>query len=185
MRTSDDHYAKGYTARKGESFQGRHRERMLFVFDEAIGVESTYWNTTKTMFKPEHGHAWLTIFNPTDTTSQAYQEEQGGGWRVFSLSSLDHPNVAAELAGEPAPVPNAVSVSQIDDWIKDWCRPVDEAEKIETDIQWRGEWWRPGPEMEARAMGLWPSQGTYGVWSEALWKLCCELRAGETMATRV
>lgn len=185
MRTGDDHYAKGYTARDGTSFQGRHRDRMLFVFDEAIGVDSTFWNTTKTMFKAEHGHAWLVIFNPTDTTSQAYLEEQSGAWKVFSLSSLDHPNIAAELAGEPPPVPNAVGVSQVDEWIVDWCRPIDESERTETDIEWRGEWFRPGPEMEARALGLWPSQGTYGVWSEALWRVCTELRPGESQADKL
>jgi hypothetical protein len=52
MRTSEEHYAKGYTARKGESFQGRHRQRMLFIFDEGEGVDSNYWTTAKTMFKP-------------------------------------------------------------------------------------------------------------------------------------
>lgn len=77
MYTAPNHYAKGYTASRGESFQGRHDAKMLFVFDEATGVDPMYWTTTKTMFKPEEGHAWLTILNPTDTTSQAYLEEHG------------------------------------------------------------------------------------------------------------
>src|SRR5262245_58536004 len=45
-----NHYAKGFTAEKGESFQGRHDYRMLFVFDEATGVDPIFWLTTKTMF---------------------------------------------------------------------------------------------------------------------------------------
>jgi hypothetical protein len=36
MRSSWDHYCKGYTANKGESFQGRHDAKMLFVMDEAL-----------------------------------------------------------------------------------------------------------------------------------------------------
>src|SRR5262249_29682351 len=76
MRTSDDHYAKGYTSNTGESFQGRHRARMLFIFDEDEGIEAIYWTTAKTMFKAEAGHAWLAIGNPTTTTSQGYLETQ-------------------------------------------------------------------------------------------------------------
>ncbi len=180
MRSSDNHWAKGYTARKGESFQGRHRERMLFVFDEAVGVDPVYWTTTRTMFKPEEGHAWLCIGNPTDTTSQAYLEdgttdaEGNPAWRTFSLSSLDHPNIAAGLAGEPLPVPSAVTVEQVTDWVQTWCDPVEADDRQETDIEWppgSGHYHRPGPEFESRVLGLWPSAGTYGVWSDYLWKL--------------
>lgn len=195
MRTSPDHYAKGYTARDGTSFQGRHRERMLFVFDEAIGVEAAFWNTTKTMFKPGGGHAWLVIFNPTDTTSQAYQEEQAGGWHVFSMSALDHPNVLAGMdrrrgGNAVDPIDAAVDILQVDDWIRDWCEEVDEREHVETDLQWCGpdgvmRWHRPGGEMEARGLGLWPSLGTYGVWSESLWRRITELRPGESERDRM
>ena len=45
MRTGPDHYAKGYTAARGESFQGRHDANMMFIFDEALAVNETYWRT--------------------------------------------------------------------------------------------------------------------------------------------
>ncbi len=175
MRSSPDHYAKGFTARKGESFQGRHDPRMLFVFDEAIGVATNYWQTVRTMFKPEQGHAWLVIFNPTDTTTQAYLEEQYGDWKVFSLSSVDHPNIEAALEGRPLPIPAAVSKGQVDGWVRDWCTPVKPDELQTTDFEWKVEglpeieFWRPGPDFESRCLGRWPSQGTYGVWSDSLW----------------
>jgi hypothetical protein len=171
MRTSENHYAKGYTARKGESFQGRHRERMLFVFDECEGVDSPYWITTKTMFKPELGHAWLCIGNPTTTTSQAYLEESSvdndgePAWHVVNISALDHPNVTG---GTPR-VPSAVSADQLDDWVASWCDEVPESERVATDFRWRERWYRPGPIAEARILGRRPSAGTYGVWSDALW----------------
>lgn len=193
---SEGHWAKGYTARKGESFQGRHRANMLFVFDEAEGVEGTYWKTTNTMFKGGDGHAWLAILNPTTTTSQSYQEEQATGpagdpkWRVFSVSSLDHPNVAVGLANreraargeplEPIPVPNAVDLAQVEGWLADWFEPVaaDEADD-ERDVEFppgSGEWYRPSPEGEGRVLGRRPTAGTFGVWSEKLWQLACEAR---------
>lgn len=71
MRTSWDHYAKGYTAGNDVSFQGRHDSRMVFIFDEAAGVAPGFWETTKTMWKPELRHIWLAILNPTTTTTQA------------------------------------------------------------------------------------------------------------------
>ena len=71
--------------------EGNKDERFVFVMDEAGGVDGTFWTTTKTMWKPELGHIWLAILNPTNTTTPAYLEDQGGGWRVFSLSCLDHP----------------------------------------------------------------------------------------------
>lgn len=178
MRTSDDHYAKGYTARKGESFQGRHRARMLFVFDEADGVESAYWTTTKTMFKPELGHAWLAIGNPVSTSSAGALEEQttdasgNPAWRVINISALDHPNILEQLAGRPAPYPNAVTLPQVDQWVRDWCEPVKEEEHCSTDLYWRGQWLRPGPVAEARMLGRRPSAGMYGLWSLRLWESC-------------
>lgn len=169
MKTSPDHVAKGLSTNKPEAFQGRHLERMLFVIDEAVGVDPAVWTTIKSMFKPELGHAWICTFNPTDTGCQAYTEDQSGEWNTFQLSSLEHPNIAAGLAGEPVPVPAAVSVAQVDEWIKDWCSEV-VGEPEATDLFWRGRWVRPGPEMEARALGLWPTQAWGSVWSDALWR---------------
>jgi hypothetical protein len=138
-------------------------------------VDRNYWTTTKTMWKPELGHIWLAILNPTNTTTQAYLEDQGGGWRVFSLSCLDHPNIRAELAGAKPLIPAAVSLAQVHVWFADWCIAITEAEKEATDVEWpphSGRWFRPGAEFEARCLGRWPSQGTYGVWSDSLWQAC-------------
>lgn len=191
MFESEEHWAKGYTARKGESFQGRHRANMLFVFDEAEGIEGTYWKVTNTMFKPGAGHAWLSILNPTTTTSQSYQEEQATDaagnpkWRTFSVSSLDHPNVAVGLANrgraergeplEPEPVPNAVGLEQVEGWLAEWFEPVapDEVDD-ERDVEFppgSGQWHRPSPDGEGRVLGRRPTAGTFGVWSERLWQL--------------
>lgn len=174
------HYAKGYTAERGESFQGRHFDRMGFVFDEAVGVDATFWTTTSSMFKPNGRHWWLTIFNPTDTSSQAYREVMSGGWRVITMSALDHPNLLAN-PGMPLPYPAAVDAEQFSQWVKDWCDPIAPEDRTEDDIEWprgSGCWYRPGPDMEARGLGRWPSAATFGVWSEALWKLASVLYAG-------
>lgn len=189
MRSGPEHYSKGFTASTGESFQGRHRPHMFFGFDEAEGIDATYWNTANTMFQPDGTNAFLAILNPTTTTSQSYREERAFNlnnerkWKVFEISSLNHPNIAAELAGLPQPIPGAVSLAQVKDWLGDWFEPVPAEERnVETDIEFppgSNCWYRPDNDGESRVLGRRPSAGSRGVWSEFLWKLAT---AGNAMA---
>lgn len=176
LESSPDHWAHGFTARDGEAFQGRHDQHILFIFDEAVGVEHVFWETTKTMFAGR-GHAWLCIFNPTDTASQAYQEEMTGNWNVITMSALDHPNIEAERNGDPPPFPAAIRLGRLEEMLDEWCIPVADATQA-VDIEWppkSGKYLRPGPIAEARLLGRWPSQGTYGVWSDADWQAASTL----------
>lgn len=193
MRTKGraDHYAKGFTAREGTSFQGRHPGHLVFVFDEAGGVIAQYWTTTNTMHKPEPGHAWLTILNPTDTSCRAFQEERMGDWvnqygdkcrdtdegaewqpkwKVFTMSCLDHPNIT----GKGPMIEEAVSKAQVDTWVTDWTEEVRKGEDAKaTDIEWpigSGIIRRPGPEFQSRVLGVWPSEDSHSVWSDAVWE---------------
>lgn len=168
LESAPDHFAHGFTARDGDSFQGHHTERLLIIFDEAVGVSPVFWETAETMFAGA-GHAWLAIFNPTDTGSQAYLEDLSDKWHTIEMSALDHPNIAAELAGEAPPYPGAVRLGQVETWLADWCEPVVDA-PAPTDIEWppgSGTYLRPGPLAEPRILGRWPSQGSYAVWSDA------------------
>lgn len=174
LESSKNHWAHGYTAKDSDGFQGRHEEHMLFVFDEAVGVDGQFWEAAESMFGGE-GHAWLCIFNPTDTSSQAYKEELSGRWTVLSISMLEHPNILAEAQGEPPPYPAAIRSERVDDLIRHWCTPVASGDQLATDIEWplgSGQYWRPGPEAEARMLGRWPSQATYNVWGDGVWAAC-------------
>jgi hypothetical protein len=173
LESSEDHFAHGFTAKDGASFQGNHSEHTLIVFDEAVGVDSIFWETAESMFSGE-GHAWLAIFNPTDTSSQAYTEEMLGGWHVVSISVLEHPNIIAELRGEPPPFPAAIRLARVETLLRKWCRPVEAPSgRKATDVEWppgSGQYLRPGPIAEARLLGRWPSQATNNVWSDAAWQ---------------
>lgn len=180
MFDNEEHWAKGYTARSGESFQGRHRESMLFVFDEAEGIDPIYWQTTDTMYKPEEDHAWVAIGNPVTTASQSFREDIARGpsggpkWKLFQLSALNHPNVLAQLAGEPPPVPNAVSLGQVQQWLKDWAEPITEVEHKPADVEWppgSNAWFRPGPLFKGRVLGIRPTEGVDTVWGQESWEL--------------
>lgn len=172
LESSPQHWAHGFTAKDSDAFQGRHARRMLFIFDEAVGVEPQFWTAAESMFNDE-GHAWLCIFNPTDTSSQAYMEELTGNWTVITMSMLEHPNIIAESQGFPPPYPAAIRWSRVNQLVKDWCTPLATIEKLTAkDIEWpldSGQWWRPGPIAESRMLGRWPSQATYNVWSDAAW----------------
>lgn len=176
LESAPDHFAHGFTARDGDSFQGNHSPHTLFVFDEAVGVDSVFFETAESMFSGE-GHAWLCIFNPTDTSSQVYAEELSGGWHVISLSVLDHPNIAAELLGLPPPFPSAIRLARVDTLLRKWCRPVN-GKPLATDVEWppqSGNYLRPGPIAEARLLGRWPSQATNNVWSDGAFQAACSL----------
>lgn len=179
LESSPDHFAHGFTARDGDSFQGNHSAHTLILFDEAVGVAPEFWETAESMFN--EGSAWLAIFNPTDTSSQAYQEFLSGGWHVISLSVLEHPNIIAELAGLSPPFPAAMRLARLETLLKKWCRPVTGTPKA-TDIEWppsSGQYLRPGPVAEARLLGRWPSQATDNVWSDGAWQAAEQLQLPE------
>lgn len=180
MESSADHYALGYTASDSESFQGRHSDRMLIVFDECVGVEAGFWNASEGMMSGGQSAYHLAICNPTDTSSRAYEEEQKGKFHVMTISALDHPNIAAELAGEPAPYPNAVRLQWVQDRVREWCEPLAQGDHQAGDIEWppqSGKWHRPGPLFESRVLGRWPSQGSTSVWTEAIWEYAIKQQA--------
>jgi hypothetical protein len=175
---SEEHWARGYTARQSESFQGRHHGSMMFVFDEDEGIAPLFWTTTSTMYKHGSDHVWLAIGNPTTTSSQSYLEELAAGaggspkWKHYSLSALNHPNVLAELAGCAPPVPDAVSLGQVEQYVQDWTDPVFPGDKKATDLEWppgSGLYRRPGPSFLSRVMGRRPTSGVDTVWSADAW----------------
>lgn len=188
MSDSPDHLAYGMTAGTGEGFQGRHELRTFFVFDESCDIDPVFWSVTRTMFKPEAGHMWLCLFNPTNTTSQAYLEDHSTDsegkpvWTTIRMDALRHPNIVAQVDGRPPPIPAAVTLSQIEEWIAAWCDEIHLDDAQPTDLQWPPpgsalakihppKWYRQGPEFQARCRGMWPEGGTFAVWSEIVWRL--------------
>lgn len=169
LESSKNHWAHGFTANDSDGFQGRHEKHLMIIFDEAVGVGAQFWEAAESMFGGE-GHAWLCIFNPTDTSSQAYMEELTGDWHVVTMSMLEHPNVIAEHCGQEPPYPAAIRYNRVDEYVRKWCTPILPGETKATDIEWPPEsnaWWRPGPIAESRMLGRWPSQATYNVWSDS------------------
>jgi hypothetical protein len=178
-RGEPHHFAAGTVARSAEGFQGQHGAAIFIVLDEAVGVDSAFWTSAETMLGGD-SYGLLAIFNPTDTSSYAYQAEMMGGWHVVEMNATDHPNIAAGLAGLPLPVPNAIRFGRLTEMLEAWSTPV-QGPTQPGDIEWppgSGRWLRPGPDAEAKCLGRWPSSAVNSVWGEADWQRCC-MPAGE------
>jgi hypothetical protein len=106
-------------------------------------------------------------------------------YHVIQMSSLDHPNIMAELQGQPKPIPQAVSLEQVETAIADECDPIT-PEDSEADLDF---WWppqdccppgrtpvlyRPSPIFESRWIGRWPSGDVFGVWSDRRFAAACK-----------
>ena len=171
IESSPDHFAVGYTASGEAGFQGRHEEHVLIIMDECVGVAGEFWEAAEGMLTGPENHL-LGICNATDTTSPAYQADIGGQFHVISVSALDHPNIAAELAGIAAPFPAAVRLKWVNEKVETWCTPICASDHTTNDVEWpprSGNWYRPGPLFESRVLGRWPSTATNAVWSDSMW----------------
>jgi hypothetical protein len=172
MESSPDHFAVGFTSRDGSGFQGRHEEHVLIVFDECVGVAAPFWDAAEGMMTGERCY-FLALCNPTDTGSRAYLEcRNTAKWHVVEISAMEHPNIAADLAGMPVPYPKAVRLGWVRGKLKEWCTPAAIDGLGAGDFEFppgSGKWYRPGPLFESRVLGRWPTQGATSVWSEAMW----------------
>ena len=181
MELAPNHFAAGFTAASGDAFQGRHEENVFIVFDEACGIEGQFWTAAEAMLTGESCRM-LAIMNPTDPGSRAWQEEEKGRWHVIQVSCLDHPNIAADLAGKPPPFPGAVRAEWVEDQISAWCRPLAVHEVQAGDIEWppgSAKWHRPSGEFESRVLGRWPTVSRDTIWTEPVWQLCLKPQAPE------
>lgn len=170
LESSDHHYAHGYTADDATAFQGTHEEQLLIIADEALGISADIWEAFEAMLTSGAGNRLLAIYNPTDTASAVYEAEQADDVHVITISALDHPNIAAELAGLEPPFPKAVRLSWVEARIREWCTPIAAGDATPDDVEFppgSGNWYRPGAQFESRVLGRYPRQATSAVWSEA------------------
>lgn len=139
-RAADD-FMLGTTAATGTAFQGHHGDNLFFWVDEAVGVRSEIMEVIETMFAG-YGHVWGCIYNPTASDTAVYRAEQARDaagrplWTRIPMSAIDHPNIAAELAGEPPPIPSAIRLGRLNDLLAEWCEPVRPGSETATDLCW-------------------------------------------------
>jgi hypothetical protein len=83
-------------------FQGIHRKYVLFILDEACGINASLWNAARTNTTSEHCRV-LAIGNPDDPASEfANVCRAGSGWNTIKISLWDSPNFSGEEVSESA-----------------------------------------------------------------------------------
>lgn len=173
LETGPEHYAYGFTARDATAFQGRHSPGgVLIIFDEAEGIEAPFWQALGTML--DDNSAFVAFYNPTEPGSACHLAEQRadehGVMRRTALSCLDHPNVAAQMRGEEAPIPGAITLDQLRAMLLEDSMVLGAKDAPEPgDVSLAGVRYRPGPIAEARCLGRRPTSATTGLYGEALW----------------
>jgi hypothetical protein len=163
LSTDDMHWVKGFTARSATAFQGRHTGSVFVIFEEAEEIESEFWVAADSM-----AHYFAAFYNPISTSSETAIRERSDKYHIVRLSALDHPNIAAGLAGRLPPVPKAITLDRLLDRLDRWATRLTGDEPGENDdISVAGRRYRPGPIAEARILGRRPSQSVGSVFSQA------------------
>lgn len=183
------HLLYGFTARHEAGFQGMHEIGHMVCFDEAIGIDRQFWSAARGVLSGGDIGIFLAICNPTDSASEAYLQEQGGGWKVISISAFDHPNIKEELLDRPAPIPGCVRLASLKKNMVStpswgvWISESDFEPGADIDL-WQfpgGEkhfpkrYWRPGPEGCARILGIYPLLSAYSLFSEMMFAVARSL----------
>lgn len=96
-----DHFIVGLVAQHAESFQGYHAAHILIIGDEATSVdEQTAQGITGLLASGDA--RLLLIFNPTDTTTYAYNQFKSPQTVSLTISAFDTPYFTHEAIPEGA-----------------------------------------------------------------------------------
>lgn len=161
-----NHWIKGFTARDDTAFQGNHDQHVFGIYDEAEGMAAPFWVAGEYQFD-----WWVCFYNPTEISSPAAMAEDSGLWEIHRISALNHPNIAAELAGQPKVIPNAVGLREVKNRLaRDATKLLDSDPPHPNEITLDGQRYALGPVAQARILGVRPTGGANCVFSENLWK---------------
>lgn len=188
LQDGPNHLAFGTTARSHTGFQGKHGIRVFIFVDEAVGLETEFWEAIDSMLQGEKA-ALLAIYNPTTTACQVYSEEKQKNAKVHTLNCLNHPNIDAELKLNPPPYPSAVRLNWVIEHVEKYCdalHPGDVPDPSKGDFQFppawavdycqkhkiQPRWWRSTPRADGRIFGKWPETNVDSFWSPWLVNKC-------------
>lgn len=171
METAPNHFAHGFTARDADRFQGHHSPFVFILFDEAEGIDPVFWEA----FEPMLGglrYAFLGIYNPTSQSGPTVEAERSGQFTLHTMSCLDHPNIAKDIAGvSEGIIPSAIRLKRLQEMLESWSEPASEG--VPGAVQLADRWYLPGPVAQARLLGRRPTAGFNAVFPEYLFDEAC------------
>lgn len=82
--------ARSWDEHSPDKFAGTHADEVMFIFDEAISIPESIWNTTVGALTNCKGY-WIVNSNPTTRDSYFYRCFEGGktGWHHYNISCFD------------------------------------------------------------------------------------------------
>lgn len=159
IKHQGDHFVRGKaTSNAGgkgtERVQGQHEQHLLFVLDEAEGIEDYVWDALESMTSGGIVIV-LMLANPKTRISRFHKAATDERVRSFRISCLWHPNVLADREI----VPGAVRREYVDGMIGGHCEvvPAHDVDAQTFEVPWRpGVVLKPDTEMLFRVLGIAP-----------------------------
>ena len=118
----------GTDAQRQAKFSGKHAPHLLFIVDEGDAVPDEVYTAIESCLSGGHGRL-LVMFNPRSEAGEVYRMERDRRANVVSLSAFNHPNVVTGEDRIPGAVTRDVTVRRINEW----CRPLHEGERPDTE----------------------------------------------------
>jgi hypothetical protein len=168
--SSGDHFVKGRATNNAhgqgsERVQGQHAPYLLFIVDEAEGVEDFVFNAIRTMISG--GIAIVVMLaNPRTRTSRFHKAAGAVDVVNFRISCLGHPNVLAGREIVPGAVMRDYVESMIDNGDTRHCEVVSahDADAHTFELPWRpGVIYQPDSEFLFRVLGVAPANTAINV----------------------
>jgi hypothetical protein len=120
--------ASGTEAQREAKFSGKHAPHLLFILDEGDAIPDACYRGIESCMSG--GYARLLImFNPRAEVGEAFRMERDGRANVVHLSAFNHPNVISGLDQIPGAVTRETTIRRINEW----CRPLIEGEKPDSE----------------------------------------------------
>ena len=155
-----DHFAKGRATSNTrgtgtERAQGQHGDYLMFVVDEAEGVESFVFDAIDSMASGGIAHIVLVARNPRTSSCRAHKIRKLPTTNALRISCLHHPNVVHNRDIVPA----SVTRRWVDEKIDEWCNL---SKEHNPDLYTFEVPWRDGIFEPADQRFLWRVMGIVG-----------------------
>jgi hypothetical protein len=160
LEISDNHFAKGRATsnaggRGTERAQGQHGKYLMFVLDEAEGIDDYVWDAVESMTSGGISIV-LMLANPRTRISRFHKAASDERVVSFRISCLQHPNVVYNREI----VPGAVKRAYVDGMLTKHCAVVQEhnADSHTFELPWQpGTIYEPDAEFLFRVRGIAPA----------------------------
>jgi hypothetical protein len=173
MREHKDWFLVGFKASDNEveAWSGLHAPNIMVIVTEASGISQLVFDSIEGILQ---GNSRLVIvFNPNNTTGEAYHSTTSQLYKKFKLNCLQSPNVQNRILLNDGGItlqeynkrliPGQVDFDWVDEKFKKpgWFTQISEKEFNQSyfDVRWDGKYFRPGRLARIKILGEFAEEG--------------------------